>query len=71
MDGLSIFKDKTQAEIFATEITMDMSMLVYMLSRKSETEKMSGLASAPPGFCRFWWAPSTGKRLPALPLSGA
>lgn len=36
----SIFKDKTQAEIFATELILDMSMLIYMLSRKSETEKM-------------------------------
>lgn len=36
----NIFKDKMQAEIFATEVILDMSMLVYMLSRKSETEKM-------------------------------
>lgn len=36
----SIFKDEMQAEIFATEVILDMSMLVYMLSRKSETEKM-------------------------------
>ncbi|WP_341282073.1 hypothetical protein [Paenibacillus sp. FSL H8-0537] len=36
----SIFKDKMQAEIFASEVILDMSMLVYMLSRKSETEKM-------------------------------
>lgn len=36
----SIFKDKAQAEIFAMEVILDMGMLVYMLSRKSETEKM-------------------------------
>lgn len=36
----NIFKDKTQAEIFASEVILDMSILVYMLSRKSETEKM-------------------------------
>lgn len=36
----TIFKDVMQAEIFATEVILDMSMLVYMLSRKSETEKM-------------------------------
>lgn len=36
----SIFKDSTQAEIFAIEVILDMNMIVYMLSRKSETEKM-------------------------------
>jgi hypothetical protein len=36
----NIFKDRIQAEIFATEVILDMNMLVYMLSRKSETEKM-------------------------------
>ncbi len=36
----TIFKDEVQAEVFATEIILDMNMLIYMLSRKSETEKM-------------------------------
>ena len=36
----SIFKDSTQAEIFAMETLLDMNMLVYMFSRKSETEKI-------------------------------
>ncbi|MCC2348884.1 hypothetical protein [Bacillus pacificus] len=36
----NIFKDRIQAEIFATEVILDMNMLIYMLSRKSETEKM-------------------------------
>ncbi|WP_017473221.1 hypothetical protein [Amphibacillus jilinensis] len=36
----SIFKDSTQAEIFAIEVILDMNMIVYMLSRKSEAEKM-------------------------------
>lgn len=32
--------EKIQDEIFAKELILDMSMLVHMLSRKSETEKM-------------------------------
>lgn len=36
----SVFKNDIQAEIFSFELILDMSLLVYMLSRTSETEKM-------------------------------